>query len=79
MITKKDLDELYLWAKDTKFPLKKAPTIKGGYCNKDVYISWLKGVGIANTGPSQNIFTPIFYIHSLVTDIKIKMWLTQFD
>ena len=45
MITTQDIKKIYEWAKVTSFPLKKAPTIKGGYCNKDVYISWLKGVG----------------------------------
>ena len=44
MITKKDLSDILIWAKYTKFPLKRAPTSKG-YCNKDIYISWLKGVG----------------------------------
>ena len=44
MITKSDLTILYNWAKDITFPLKKAPTVVG-YSNKDIYISWLKGVG----------------------------------
>jgi aspartyl/asparaginyl beta-hydroxylase (cupin superfamily) len=44
MITKIDLKILYKWAKQTEFPLKKAPTT-GGYSNKDIMISWLKGVG----------------------------------
>jgi aspartyl/asparaginyl beta-hydroxylase (cupin superfamily) len=43
-ITRKDLDTLYVWAKQTNFPLKKAPTTEG-YTNKDIFISWLKGVG----------------------------------
>ena len=30
MITKNDLNKIYEWAKVTTFPLKKAPTIKGG-------------------------------------------------
>jgi aspartyl/asparaginyl beta-hydroxylase (cupin superfamily) len=44
MITKNDLKTLYEWAKQTDFPLKKAPTT-GEYSNKDIMISWLKGVG----------------------------------
>jgi aspartyl/asparaginyl beta-hydroxylase (cupin superfamily) len=44
MITKNDIQTLYKWAKATEFPLKKSPTSKG-YVNKDIYISWLKGVG----------------------------------
>ena len=44
MITKKDLSDIYIWAKYRKFPLKRAPTSEG-YCNKDIYISWLKFVG----------------------------------
>ena len=35
MITKKDLRNLYEWGKQTKFPLKKAPTIDG-YSNIDI-------------------------------------------
>ena len=45
MITTQDIKKIYEWSKVTTFPLKKAPVIKGGYCNKIVYISWLKGVG----------------------------------
>ena len=44
MIKNSDLKILYNWAKQTSFPLKKAPTTEG-YTNKDIYISWLKGVG----------------------------------
>tara|TARA_B100000575_G_scaffold22597_1_gene15474 strand:+ start:4429 stop:4926 length:498 start_codon:yes stop_codon:yes gene_type:complete len=44
MITKKELQKIYEWAKQTHFPLKKAPTAEG-YSNKDIYISWLKGAG----------------------------------
>ena len=33
MITLKDLEDLYEWAKDINFPVKKAPTIDG-YSNK---------------------------------------------
>jgi aspartyl/asparaginyl beta-hydroxylase (cupin superfamily) len=44
MITTTDLSELYRWAKQNDFPLKKAPTTEG-YTNKDIFISWLKGVG----------------------------------
>lgn len=44
MITKNDLLKIYEWAKQTNFPLKKAPTTNG-YSNKDIFICWLKGVG----------------------------------
>ena len=43
MITKKELQELYLWGKNTKFPSKKAPTIEG-YSNKDIDYYWIKSV-----------------------------------
>ena len=43
MITKKDLLDLYKWGKETKFPLKKAPTIDG-YSNIDIDYYWLKSV-----------------------------------
>ena len=41
MLTKNDLKELYQWASESKFPLKKAPTTVG-YSNKDIYICGLK-------------------------------------
>ena len=41
MITKSDLEILYKWALNSKFPLKKAPTTVG-YTNKDLYICGLK-------------------------------------
>ena len=41
MITKSDLENLYKWALNSKFPLKKAPTTVG-YTNKDIYICGLK-------------------------------------
>ena len=41
MITKSDLEILYKWALNSKFPLKKAPTTVG-YTNKDIYICGLK-------------------------------------
>tara|TARA_B100000214_G_C23956636_1_gene623188 strand:+ start:1216 stop:1704 length:489 start_codon:yes stop_codon:yes gene_type:complete len=44
MITRQDLLKIFNWAKQTEFPLKKAPTVQG-YSNKSVYISWLKGAG----------------------------------
>ena len=43
MITRKNLNDLYSWGMETKFPLKKAPTTKG-YTNKDIYICGLKFV-----------------------------------
>ena len=41
MIEKSDLEILYKWASNSKFPLKKAPTTVG-YTNKDIYICGLK-------------------------------------
>ena len=43
MITQDDLHTIYEWAKDTKFPVKKAPTIDG-YCNKVIDYYWMKSV-----------------------------------
>ncbi len=43
MITRKELQELYLWGKYTEFPSKKAPTIEG-YSNKDIDYYWIKSV-----------------------------------
>ena len=43
MITRKNLDKLYNWARDNSFPLKKAPT-STHYSNKDIYICGLKFV-----------------------------------
>ena len=43
MLTTNDLNTLYEWAKETKFPCKKAPTIDG-YCNKVIDYYWLKSV-----------------------------------
>ena len=41
MISKSDLEEVYKWASNTDFPLKKAPTTIG-YTNKGIYICGLK-------------------------------------
>ena len=43
MISKENLQELYKWGKETKFPLKKAPTIDG-YSNMDIDYYWIKSV-----------------------------------
>ena len=43
MLTRNDLNILYEWAKNTKFPCKKAPTIDG-YSNKVIDYYWLKSV-----------------------------------
>ena len=59
MITKKDLDELYLWAKDTKFPLKKAPT-STHYSYKEIYICGLKFVR-KNVNIRKNLMTSDVY------------------
>jgi hypothetical protein len=44
MITKNELNELFVWAKNSQFPLRKAPTADG-YANKPISYCWLKGVG----------------------------------
>jgi len=41
MLTKDNLTELYKWASQSEFPLKKAPTTVG-YSNKEIYICGLK-------------------------------------
>lgn len=43
MITKSDLKTLYNWAKNVKFPVKKAPTTDG-YSNKVIDYYWIKSV-----------------------------------
>ena len=43
MVTKSELEILYNWAKDVKFPVKKAPTIDG-YSNKVIDYYWIKSV-----------------------------------
>ena len=59
MITKNNLDELYKWAKDIKFPLKKAPT-STHYSNKDIYICGLKFVR-KNVNIRRNLMTELIY------------------
>ena len=59
MITKNNLDELYKWAKDIKFPLKKAPT-STHYSNKDIYICGLKFVR-KNVNIRKNLMTELIY------------------
>ena len=44
MITRESLNNLYLWAKETVFPIKKAPVVEG-YSNKIVDYGWVKAVG----------------------------------
>lgn len=61
MITKEQLNQVYEWAKETNFPLKKAPT-SDGYANKDIYISWLKGVGKTVTIRKKLMTDKIFHI-----------------
>lgn len=63
MITKNDLNTLYKWGKQNNFPLKKAPT-SNGYSNKDIYISWLKGVGKMSTIRKKMMTEEIFNIIS---------------
>ena len=43
MISNENLIDLYNWAKNKEFPVKKAPTTKG-YSNKDIHICGLKFV-----------------------------------
>ena len=43
MITQQDLTDLYEWARDIDFPVKKAPTIDG-YSNKVIDYYWVKSV-----------------------------------
>ena len=59
MITRKTLNELYSWAKDITFPLKKAPT-STHYSNKDVYICGLKFVR-KNINIRKNLMTDSIY------------------
>ena len=59
MITKNNLDELYQWAKDIRFPLKKAPT-STHYSNKDIYICGLKFVR-KNVNIRRNLMTELIY------------------
>ena len=59
MITHKDLTDLYNWAKDKEFPVKKAPTTKG-YTNKDIYICGLKFVR-KNVNIRRNLMTDRVY------------------
>ena len=55
MISNKDLIDLYNWAKDKEFPVKKAPTTKG-YSNKDIHICGLKFVR-KNVNIRRNLMT----------------------
>lgn len=41
MITKKQIDYLFQWAKKTEFPMKITPTAEG-YSNKQIYHCWIK-------------------------------------
>jgi aspartyl/asparaginyl beta-hydroxylase (cupin superfamily) len=59
MISKKDIDNLYVWAKQTKFLTKDAPTVSG-YTNKKIHHYWLKSIAktvlIRKKLMSDNIF-----------------------
>ena len=59
MITRKNLDKLYDWARDKSFPLKKAPT-STHYSNKDIYICGLKFVR-KNTNIKKNLMSEEIY------------------
>mgnify|MGYP001163624141 FL=1 len=43
MVNKSELEILYNWARNVKFPVKKAPTIDG-YSNKVIDYYWIKSV-----------------------------------
>ena len=55
MISNEDLIDLYNWAKNEEFSVKKAPTTKG-YSNKDIYICGLKFVR-KNVNIRRNLMT----------------------
>ena len=59
MITRKNLDKLYNWARDNSFPLKKAPT-STHYSNKYIYICGLKFVR-KNTNIKKNLMSEEIY------------------
>ena len=59
MITQQDLTDLYEWAKDVDFPVKKAPTIDG-YSNKSIDYYWIKHV--------QKLSTKTLIREKLMTD-----------
>ena len=44
MITENELNELFVWAKNSKLIMRKAPTADG-YANKPISYCWIKGVG----------------------------------
>ena len=60
MISKKDIDNLYVWGKQTKFLTKAAPTVSG-YTNKKIHHYWLKSTAktvlIRKKLMSDNIFS----------------------
>lgn len=62
MITKDDLFKLYVWAKNTDFPTKKAPTTNG-YCNKSIPHYWLKSVAKTTLIRKKLMTDEIFRIH----------------
>jgi hypothetical protein len=43
MITHEDLEELFVWAKNSNFPMKLGPTAKG-YANKQIIFCWIKSI-----------------------------------
>jgi aspartyl/asparaginyl beta-hydroxylase (cupin superfamily) len=43
-VTKQDLTDLFLWAKNADLPIRKGPTAEG-YTNNPINYCWLKGVG----------------------------------
>ena len=59
MISKSDLIEIYNWASQVQFPLKKAPT-SVGYSNKDIYICGLKFIR-KNVNIRKTLMTDIVY------------------
>jgi len=55
MITQEDLEELFVWAKNSNFPMKLGPTAKG-YANKPITFCWLKSI-FTNTIIRKNLMT----------------------
>ena len=71
MITKKEMDCLFRWARKTQFPMKIAPTAEG-YSNKQIYHSWIK----AETSDKSGTKTVKYVRKKLIKDPEI---ITIFD
>lgn len=62
MITKEEINCLYQWAKNTKFPTKKAPTTEG-YSNKNIHHYWIKSTAKAVLIRKKLMTDRIYEIH----------------